>query len=315
MSITLGQLRTFCQEIASKDAAGSTAEREFMHWINGAEERLYLQSSPDITRRQILFTVPPVDTSIADGVATLNSLTITSVTGFPATIVSDRYGIHITGEDRIEFEGATRVSANQVTLRAGDEWIQASATALAFYLVKNKFSIPSVAEIYSVKLKDGREVMYLDPQSFDLRKQLNPCYRSDIPLYFTLRNDWLEIWPSPSTNYYKLNVTYRLGFTPHSSAAAADGGDADSTVLVWPDRWLGVLKKAILIEAAVTQGVNAPVPYPIALQEFSSALGMLQDNAAKELVPGPLNVRTPITTHRRPHGRFSLPPGGTLSDA
>lgn len=312
MSITLGSLRTFCQEVASKDSTGTTAEREFMHWINNALEKLYLETSLDATRRETKIYVPPSVTR-TDGVTTQGSLVVTSATAFLDVWRSERWGIHIEGDDQTEYEIATlNGPLTDATMRTGDNWVLASATGLDVTAAKNKFLIPTVAEILSVRYGQGREVPYSSPEDFDRLKGYSPTHRNDTPQVCTYRNDYLEIYPAPSDGYYHLAVTYRLGFTPHSSAAVADGGDADATLVSWPDRFLGILKKGILVEAALSQGKSAPVPYPLALAEFNLILGQLRANSQKEMTPGPLSILPPILPRRR--GRYSLPPGGTLED-
>lgn len=305
MSFTLGSLRTFCREEASKDASGSTSERAFMHWINGALSRLYREQLFDLTSREVKVTVPPANTTIADGVVTQNSLAISSATGFTAAWLSERWGLHIEGETRFEFElGAIGSPATTATLRAGDEWIADSGTAKDFVFVKNKFLLSTAAEILDVQVLDGHCVAIVSPKRFDELKNGYPTHRAEFPRIATLRNNYLEIWPSPSSNYQKLIVTYRLAYTPLSSAAAADGGDADATTISWPDEHLDVLKKAIMLEAALSQGPNAPVPFPLAKLEYEGALLKLRAVGTKDMQPGPLQIVPPILGRRRTKRAF-----------
>lgn len=308
MTITVGQLRTFCQEEASKDASGSTAEAAFMHWINGALGRLYREIAQDTTRRETRITVPPAE-SVTDGVVTQNSLAISSATGFTAAWLSARWGLHIEDEDQLEFELAAIAAGSPgvtATLRSGDEWIQASGTGKTFTFTKNKFLLTAVQTIEKVQLLDGRCVEIVQPREFDRQKQGSPCLRGEYPTICTLRNSYLEIWPSPGTSYYKLIVTYRLAYTPLADAAL----DADT--VEWDDDQLDVLKKAIVLEASMSQGNNAPVPYGIAKAEYEGALLKLRAVATKDMMPGPLNVRPPIMYGSK--ARRSLPPRSALED-
>lgn len=309
MAITLGQLRTFCQEEASKDASGSTADAAFMHWINGALGRLYREITLDTTRRELRITVPPAE-AVTDGVVTQNSLAISSATGLLAKYLSERWGLHIGGESQLEFElaalGVEGPPATTGTLRAGDEWIKASGTGKTFTFVKNKILLTAVQTVEEVQLLDGRQVPVLQPRDFDRRKQESPCNRGEFPTVCTLRNSYLEIWPSPGEDYYKLIVTYRLAYTPLADAAL------DAVTIEWDDDQLDVLKKAIVIEASASQGSNAPVPYAVAMSEYMDALMKLRAVATKDVMPGPLNVRTPIMFSSR--GRRSLPPRSGLED-
>lgn len=304
MTITLGQLRTFCQEEATKDSQGTTSERAFMHFINNALGRLYRDLTLDLTRREVKITVPPV-IERSDGVVTQNSLAITSATGFLAVWATQRYGLHVGGEDRLEFEvAAVDPGLVAATLRSGDEWIQASGTGKTFTFVKNKFLLTSTLEVENVRTLNGRCVEILSPSEFDDQKNTNPTLRTDDPQFCVFRNNYLEIYPSPSSSYGKLLVTYRLAWTPLSSAAAADGGDADATTIAWPDEQLDVLKKAIMLEASISQGENAPVSYGVAALEYEKELKRLKAVETKDKNPGPLMVKTPISPRgwgRRSH--------------
>lgn len=308
MTITVGQLRTFCQEEASKDASGSTADAAFMHWINGALGRLYREITLDTTRREMRITVPPAE-EVTDGVATQNSLTLTSATGFTSKWASERWGLHIEDESQLEFELASIAAGSPgttATLRAGDEWIQATGTAKTFTFVKNKFLLTAVQTIEKVQLLDGRCVEVVQPREFDRQKQGSPCLRGEYPTICTFRNSYLEVWPSPGETYYKLIVTYRLAYTVLADAAL----DADT--VEWDDDQLDVLKKAIMLEASMSQGTNAPVPYSIAKEEYEGALLKLRAVATKDMMPGPLAVRPPIMFGSKV--RRSLPPRSALED-
>lgn len=315
MSITLGQLRTFCQEEASKDASDSTAERSFMNWINNALSRLYAETELDTTRREKRITVPPAE-EVSDGVITQNSLALASATGFTAKWLSERWALHIDGEGQLEFELAAIAAGSPgvtATMRAGDEWIQASGTGKTFTFVKNKHLLTAVHTVERVQTHDGREIPVVVPADFDQIKQQSPCNRGGTPIVCTFRNSYLEVWPSPGEDYEKLLITYRLAWTPHSSAAVADGGDADATAVEWDDDQLDVLKKAIMLEGSISQGTNAPVPYTIALTEYTQAVGRLRVGATKDKVAGPIQIHPPISTGRR-RGRWSLPPRSGLED-
>lgn len=314
MAITLGQLRTFCQERASKDASDTTAERSFMDWINGALGRLYGEVELDTTRREKRITVPPSE-EVTDGVVTQNSLALASATGFQAKWLSERWGLHVDAEGQLEFELAAIAAGSPgvtATMRAGDEWIQASATGKTFTFVKNKHLLTAVHTVDKVQTHDGRQIPVLVPADFDQRKQGSPCLRGEVPIVCTFRNSYLEVWPSPGESYQKLVITYRLAWTPLASAGVAEGGDADATVIEWDDDQLDVLKKAIMLEASVEQGTNAPVPYSIALNEYTAAVERMRTGATKDKVAGPLCIRPPITFPHR--GRRSLPPRSALED-
>lgn len=311
MAITLGQLRSYCTEEVFKDAQGSTAERAFMHAINSALSRLYREVPLDLTRRVKKLTVVPAETRTDVGVIQ-GSLAITSGTNFTAKYLSDRWGLHIEGEARHEFEIAA-IGVLSATLVAGDEWIQTTDAAAEVFFVYNKLALTEAAEVYGVLTEDNRELPILPDHVFDNYKRTRgQTARGSYPEVCCLRRGRLEIYPSPGDDYYKLEVTYRLAFTPHNDNGVAAGGDADATVVVWDDQHLDILKKALMMEGSMSQGASAPIPYAMAAREFEMALSGLRDNAMKTFVPGPINISTPIMLKRR--GRLSLPPRRGVED-
>lgn len=296
MALTLGTLRTFCREIASPDSSGSTAEREFMVWINGAIERVFSATGWDQILHQQKITVIPRE-SLDTLSVTQGSLTITC--SAPDTFrpssstkyADDRWELHIEGESDEVFEIASYASDTSATLRSGDEWTGSTASNLDVYFVKTIYSLPNNAkQIMRVQvLETGIDVLLLTPDEFDFQKSTSPTQTGAYPRFATFRKNKIEIYPHPGDSYCKLGISYRKGPTVLADA------DVDATEIDWPDEWRDLLQKAITLEAAITQGENAPTPYAIALAEYErrlSAYKALDSN--RDPMTGPLGVGDPI---------------------
>lgn len=291
MPITLGSLRQFCAEIASPDSAGATADREFMEWINQALSRLYKEIDTDLTRREVKIAVPPQeegdDLQVTQGSASI----VRATNPFLQKWLDERWSLHIEADPDTEFalSAIDEIDPLQATLRDGDDWILDTDTDLTFFAVKNKFYFPQASEIYRVQLvRDSSVVAVLAPDLFDHQKDWSPTMKGSFPTICTFRNGYIEVWPSPGEEYYRLAVTYRLAFSQIDTDAD------DDTEVEWADYHLDVLKKAIVLEAAVTQGKEAPIPFPVAEREFVRAVEQLRQLATKDVQPGPMSLQPPL---------------------
>lgn len=294
MAITLGNLRTFCRETASPDASDTTAEREFMVWINAALHRLYTERSWDVALREQKITILPEETA-ADLTVTEGSLNLTRVGGgvFTAKWLSERWELWIDGIETTTFELASIGSApanNTAVMRTGDEYPGASDTGVTYYFRKTKYALPLARQIFRVRDVESKiEIPIVSPEQFDEHRNCYPTQQTARVEIVTFRRGKVEIWPFPTNadEYPKLLVSYHVG---HSRMA---DGDADATEVAWDEVDRDLLEKAILLEAAVTLGANAPVPYPIALAEYQQRLARGMQISQKRNMAGPLGVRAP----------------------
>jgi hypothetical protein len=300
MAITLGALRTFCQEIASPDSSGSTAEREFMHWINAAIQRVFSACAWDRILHQQKITVLPVETKTTLGV-TQGSLAVTLSgadsfrPGASTKYLDDRWELHIDGETDESFELGSITSDTAATLRTGDEWTGSTASNKTCHFAKTIYALPNNAkQVTRVQiLETAADVVVLPPHEFDHQRSQNPTSRWAYPRFATLRKGKIEIWPHPGDDYCKLGITYRKGPTVLADA------DADATEVDWDEEWRDLLLRAITLEASITQGENAPVPYAIALAEFERRLANYKAlDANKDVQTGPLGVNVPVSPPR-----------------
>lgn len=290
MAITLLELRTFCAEIASPDSAGSTHDREAMVWINNALQRLYSDADWDESLHSRLLTVLPQETGTT-GILTQGSLAfaVTVAETIETKYVDDEWEFIIGTEADQTFVLASRTDAQNATFRAGDEWILASDTGVAWTALKTKYPLPNDArEITRVQLMStGHDLEYLPNHTYDYRKSQQPT-QTGQPEYFTLRDRSIEIWPHPGASYEKLGISYRKGPT------FLEDADLDATVIEWPENQKDLLLKAITLEASITQGNNSPTPYQIALVEYESRLRKYRGlNSNKAHQTGPMSLRLP----------------------
>lgn len=287
MAITVGALRDFCRERASSDNADTTAAREFMGWINSALDKLYKEICWDRTITEQKITVVPRE-SLTDLVVTQGSLALASATGFLAKYLSGRWELVIDGYGRGTFElAAIAVDTFTATMRTGDEWINASATGKTVYFLNTRFSMPKVKNVHRVQVVDSGVILrVLTPTEFDYLKQRDPAAQGSDPRYCTWRKGYLELWPHPGTSYRKLSVTYQREFT-RILDTALDADEVD-----WDEEEQNVLEKAILVEAAITQGENSPISYAMAKAELKEALASSKGFSQRNDLTGPMGDPT-----------------------
>ena len=305
MAITLGDLRTFTREIASPDSSGATAEREFMIWINSAILRVFADNDWDKILHTRLINVLPEETGTLMGV-TQDSLAVT-VVGPDALVqkyVDDEWEIIIEGEGAQTFQLTSIASALAGTFRAGDEWILATGSSKEWTAIQTKYDLPDNAKAVTrvqVMQNGGFPVHYLALHEFDLMKGNLPTQTGQDPRWYTLRDGKIEIYPHPGSTRKKLGVTYRKGPTVLADAAL------DAAEIDWDEEWKDLLYKAIQLEASITQGRAAPIPFPLAFQVYQERLMKYKGlDGNKSDLTGPMGLNHPF--------RRSFPDGLSYSD-
>lgn len=291
MAITVGTLRTFCEEQASPDLAGGTADREFMKWINSALVRLYKAAPWDrLVREEKRLIYPQEKFTAVLGLTQASLAVVVSAGALLAKYVSERWELAVDGYDRGTFElAAMAVGGLTGTLRTGDEWPNATSTTLTGYFLNTRFALPLAKNVTRVQVvESGLPVTLLTPTQFDKQRDLWGTGHGSDPRFCTFRRGVLEVWPHPGENYRKLSVTYQLAFTRIADTAL----DADT--VEWDEEQQDLLEKAILVEAAITQGEAAVVPYVVALREYENALRGDREYSQRQDLSGPMGLRLPI---------------------
>lgn len=300
MATTLGDLRTFCAEIASPDSAGDTAQREFLVWINSALSRLHAEFSWDELDHERKILVPPEETGVALGV-TQDSLSVTlgGAETFASKYVTEEWDLIVTGDNYQTFRLASIDDSptNQAgTLRPGDEWIEATNAAATYYWIKRRFELPdNTIQVTRVQiLNTYLPIRILEPAEFDSLSASNVTQRGNYPQVATFRDGKLEIWPHPGSTRVKLGITYRKGPTVYET------NTLDTVEIEWPDHWRDLVQKAISLEASVTQGPDAPIPYQLARMEYEECLKRYKAiDTNKYPVSGPIRMQLPRMGKRR----------------
>jgi hypothetical protein len=290
MPITVGTLRTFCEERASPDSAGGTADREFMQWINSALVRLYKAAQWDRLIREEKRLIAPVETFTDVLGLTQGSRAITLSAGlFLAKYVTERWELRIEGYDKGTFElSAIGTPASTATMRTGDEWPGATTATETAQFLNTRLSLPLAKDVFRVRVVEtGSPVTILTPVQFDKQRDLYPLGTTGDPRFCTFRRGNLEFWPHPGTVYRKLSISYHLSFT------RIDDDEDDATEVEWDVEQQDLLEKAILLEAAITQGEAAVVPYVVAEREFMNALHTDKEFMQRNNLTGPMALQMP----------------------
>jgi hypothetical protein len=268
MAITVGALRDFCR-------------------INAALDKLYKEISWDRTMTEQKVTIVPKET-LTDLVVTQGSLALASATGFSAKYLSGKWELSIDGYTRGTFElAAIAVGGLTATMRTGDEWTNASAAGKTCTFLNTRFSLPKVKKVHRVQVVESGVILrVMTPAEFDHLKQRDPGALGSDPRYCTWRRGFLEFWPHPGADYRKLSITYQREFT-RILDTAADADEVD-----WDEEEQNVLEKAILVEAALTQGENSPVSYAMAKAELNEALASSKGFSQRASLTGPMGDPT-----------------------
>ena len=292
-NVVLSDLLTFAGEIASPDSSGATATREFIYWINAALARLYAEQSWNHTLGVAKITILPEEAGTAFAV-------VKGAATFTATSVAEKYldelwDLHSDDEPDQSFRISFRSDAGNGTFRDGGLWIQDNVAAGAITWRKTLYDLPENAkEIYSVRLMQTRDALVgVIPHKFDLYKIEQPK-EVGFPRIYTLRDNKIEIWPAPTTDYYSLTISYRKAPARYTTATVT------TTELDWPQEWEDLIQKAIQVEAAITLGEDSPIPYPLAKSEFEERLENYKALDSKKDTPsGPMDLNLPAPGGRR----------------
>lgn len=290
MALTLGQLRQFCAEVVSPDSAGSTADREFMLWINSALMRCYTELHWDRIQFERKITVVP---AVAGTDLTVVQGSRAVAFGSPITqaYLDDRWELQAEDESRWSFEldSIDALLPATGTLIEGDEWVAASAGPVNYNWVKTRYTLPDNAQRVSrvQVMENQQEVAILTPTEFDRQKMIAPNQSGNQPRFCCFRRGKLEIWPHPGSTYTKLGVTYIKGPT------VLDDAELDDVEIDWDDSWRDLIQKALVLEGAWAQGENSPISYGVAKAEWEDRKAAYHQIAQKPDMTGQMQLQEP----------------------
>lgn len=300
MPITLEALRTFAAETASTDPSSMSSDREIHSWINSALEEVWLALDWHWARSLTRLTMVPSESGSYLG-ATLGSRDLTLDTAqaevFDEKYLAEGWLLLVDAEGRMGFELDRIDDAHTARLQDGHLWIQATATGLGYTWTRTTYPLPGGAiKIHRVEdLQAYGDIQYRHPASFDYERSHAPTQRGNRPYMYTVRAGNIELWPGPSTAYLPLSVTYKR---PAPQFDESEPGDLE---VDWPTDKLGLIQKAIICQASLTQGKNAPVPYDRAIYAYNTLLDRhrASDTDVAELA-GPMSLGG------GPHGRIDF---------
>ena len=296
-NVVLSDLLTFCGEIASPDSSGATATREFLHWINAALARLYAEQSWHHTLEIAKITLVPQED--VTGVIISEGGTAVAWTASLDEKYIDDWEFHTGTEPDQTFRVQSILDPGTGLLignfQTGSVWIQDDVSGGTGSWHQTIYDLPSNAkQVYLVKLMQTRDLlMGVIPHKFDLYRLEQPK-ETGFPRVYTLRNNKIEFWPAPSTDYYSVAVSYRKAPQRFTTATVT------STELDWPQEWEDLLHKAVQLEAAITLGEDSPIPYPLAKGEFEERLENYKSlDSKKDTASGPMDVAEPNSGVRK----------------
>ena len=290
---TIADLNTFCGEVASPDSSGATALREFMYWINAGLARLYAEHAWNHAVEIAKIVILPAETGTTLA-ATQGSdaVTVSGSDTFASKYLDDGWALHADGDSNQTFLLSATASSTVGTIDS--IWVEATQASGNFTWRKNIYDLPSNAkEIFSVRILDTRDVLSSAiPHKFDQYSMEGPK-ETGYPRFYTLRNDKIEIWPAPDTEYRVLSVTFRKGAPYYTTATAT------STEVDWPIEWQDLLQKAIQLEAAISLGEVSPIKYDLAKMEFEERLSnYISLDSSRDTPGGPMELSPPTTVTR-----------------
>ena len=276
MTITLGELRQYCSDHASPDSAGTSADREFMVWINAALEDIYTEFEWDhLEHKTKILLEKQEEVSTLGLTEGSKAITLSGADTFASKYVSEEWELFVEGEgdEVFRLESIDDSPTNQnATMKDGDEWTNADASNKTAYFVKTRYSLPTncLQVVRCQVIEPNFNVRWRTPAQFDVEKAAFPKQKGTYPYYFTTRQGKLEVWPPAADEYFKLGISYRKGVTRYSTS------DDDSTEIDWEEKYRDLLQKAILVQACISQGEEAPVPLGAAAAFYEKKLKLLK---------------------------------------
>lgn len=298
MSLPLSHYRTFAKEEASPDMNSAKGDRSITSWINKAIQRVWADHPWHHTRATGRFTMVPEETgsylSFTQGsrVITLNSAQSET---FAEKYLTEGWVLFPQGEGRLFFELDRIDDPLTARMKPGHEWPRASASDQTYTWVRSRYELPE--DFWRLERSEDLDsfgsLRYLEPAEFDRDRASAPTQRGNRPWTYTVRGGKIEVWPGSGSNYVPIEWTYRRAPPRYTTATPAE------TEVDWPDTYSSLLEDAILVEASKFQGENAPVPYAVALNEYTIRLKQIRKEDA-QVSPKGGRMGLSLAQRRRP---------------
>lgn len=267
----LGDLKTYAIEAASHNVSDAESDRHVLRWINRAMRAVRFAHPWQFFRKQGYVVVEPdvsgLNMSVTQG-STAVSLTGGETFAAKYVTTSEDWTL-IAANDTTQPFRLTAIT-NSPTNTAGTldhAWTAATATGMDYTWYRDRYALPDdCGRVLRVQDTTSRlELCYLAPADLDLRRQQSPSQTGATGWDYTIRADKIELWPLP-TDYASVSLTYEREVTLYTS------GTSNATELDWPDRWNDLLEAAVTVEASLTLGMDARVPYALAVDNYQRLL-------------------------------------------
>lgn len=295
MALTLADLRTFASETAGADANSTSADREVNYWINSAFARLWAIHNWGHAQAVARLIMLPSESGAAMTV-TQGSRTVT-LTGetFDDKYVDEKWSLTVEGESQLTFVLKRIDTPTSAVLRDDDLWIRAANASATYTFARYIYPLPEGAwRVDRVENLDSfTEIQRLSPRDFDRERAIGQTSRSGHPIFFTIRDESIELWPAAGSSYVPIELSYTKQCPTYK---VADPGERE---VDWPESKQDVLLRAIMLEASITQGDASPVDYKLAKLEFEQAL-----KAHRGTDSNRANLSGPMSLGRRNYHRF-----------
>ena len=271
------ELRRYCTDMAS-DMADGKAARMITRHVNAALEQVASSHEWSFLRDRAQIALEAPATGSALGVVQgSDQFTLTGEVWLQ-TWIDEKRELLVSGDDGILFRFDALLSPT--VARMTQEWVEATDTVTTYTLLRGIYPLPANTSVVTeVRLADSRQVLVpLSPEEFDFRKQEQVTTQAD-PLYFTVRGDELEIWPTPEEAKMLLLSRKRV-------PALVTDASPDTTLIDWPDRFGSLLYRALDVQVVTNHAKSTSLEPSLALAAFQSALARAKDTDGGRQ-PGP----------------------------
>ena len=288
MTITLGDLRVYGAEVAGKDLSSEKGDRLVQHWINGSLARICGSHMWSWYKRSERLTVLKAVTGflleVTDGSRDVRMvpapIAIPPDPQLPEEVfleewLTEQWHFLISDDSRVTYELAEIVDPKFARFKKGHEWTRPSGTLIQYSVSRHIYDLPEpVKRVMLVEdTFNSTDLMEMLPTSFDKLRQTSPIYKGQ-PTHYTIRHGKLEVWPSASDDNRTMSISYHRAAPVYGLANVSD----DSLVVDWDGNFTDLLFKAMLVEASLTQGKRAPVPYQVAMGEYMLRMGQCKQD-------------------------------------
>lgn len=291
---TYARLKAYIRRTAADDGATSFDDEKIRAILPDAFLRVESVRDWSFLRRtqRISTTRPYLSTDDSTSVDYTNgSTTITgNLTSFSTNGVVEGDYIEVNGE-QTWYEVASVGSETSLTLRSA--YRGTSGSAKSFIIARPWISLPNDFKSLRklVPLGDVAYLQYTTPEDFlDLQQNYagvsQPYHWTHMQKYDD-DGEYLMLYPSPDAVYqYELRYNRRIGFldvnTNNDWIDVTTTEPADDDIVLWDDRDMSVLRKAII--AAAYEEYENPTLADMAQQRFEMSLSkaMMRDGKNNE---------------------------------